>query len=219
MPLRGLFIIIITVFLSWSGSVLANTSSQTRTLLVWGDSLSAAYGISTNEGWVQLLQSKLENTEGAKDIKIVNGSVSGETTSGGLTRFPAHLDTYKPDFVILELGANDGLRGLSIKAMRSNLEQMIQLAQKSGAKVALLGMHMPANFGRLYREQYDKTFTVLAEQYQLPFNAFFLEGVALQDDLLLPDGLHPNAKAQPKLLENIWPVVVELLELEEVAVQ
>ena len=216
MPLRGLFIVIITFALSWSNPVFAIESQPTRTLLVWGDSLSAAYGISTDAGWVQLLQSKLENTEGAKDIKVINGSVSGETTSGGLTRFPAHLDTYKPDFVILELGANDGLRGLSIKAMRSHLEQMIQLAQKSKAKVALLGMHMPANFGRLYREQYDKTFVDLAEQYQLPFNAFFLEGVALQDDLLLPDGLHPNAKAQPKLLENIWPVVVELLELKEV---
>ncbi|WP_020558861.1 arylesterase [Thiofilum flexile] len=213
MQLRGLFMVIITLFLSWSSQVFANEPNSTRTLLVWGDSLSAAYGISTDEGWVQLLQSKLENTEGASDIKVVNGSVSGETTSGGLTRFPAHLDTYKPNFVILELGANDGLRGLSVKAMRSNLDQMIQMAQKSGAKVALLGMHMPANFGRLYREQYDKTFVDLAEQYQLPFNPFFLDGVALQEDLLLPDGLHPNAKAQPKLLDNIWPIVVELLDL------
>lgn len=215
MPLRGLFVLIIALFLSWSSQVLATESKPTRTLLVWGDSLSAAYGISTDQGWVQLLQAKLENTEGAKDIKVVNGSVSGETTSGGLTRFPAHLDTYKPDFVIIELGANDGLRGLSIKAMRSNLEQMIQLAQKGNAKVGLLGMYMPANLGRMYSEQFSKTYTILADQYKLPFNPFFLDGVALHDDLLLEDGLHPNAKAQPKLLENIWPVVEELVGLKK----
>ncbi len=215
MPLRGLFILIMTVILSWSSTVLASESAQTRTLLVWGDSLSAAYGISTDQGWVHLLQSKLGNTEGAKDIKVVNGSISGETTSGGLTRFPEALAEHKPNFVIIELGANDGLRGLSIKAMRSNLEQMIQLAQKSNAKVALLGMYMPANFGRMYSEQFKKTYQELAEQYQLPFNPFFLEGVALKDDLLLQDGLHPNEKAQPQLLDNIFPVIAELIGIKK----
>lgn len=215
MPLRGLFILIMTVILSWSSTVLASESAQTRTLLVWGDSLSAAYGISTDQGWVHLLQSKLDNTEGAKDIKVVNGSLSGETTSGGLTRFPEALAEHKPNFVIIELGANDGLRGLSIKAMRSNLEQMIQLAQKSNAKVALLGMYMPANFGRMYSEQFKKTYQELAEQYQLPFNPFFLEGVALKDNLLLQDGLHPNEKAQPQLLDNIFPVVAELIGIKK----
>ena len=215
MPLRGLFVLIMTVILSWSSTVLASESAQTRTLLVWGDSLSAAYGISTDQGWVHLLQSKLGNTEGAKDIKVVNGSISGETTSGGLTRFPEALAEHKPNFVIIELGANDGLRGLSIKAMRSNLEQMIQLAQKSNAKVALLGMYMPANFGRMYSEQFKKTYQELAEQYQLPFNPFFLEGVALKDDLLLQDGLHPNEKAQPQLLDNISPVVAELIGIKK----
>ncbi|MEN9434076.1 MAG: hypothetical protein RLZZ422_1665 [Pseudomonadota bacterium] len=215
MPLRGLFILIMTVILSWSSTVLASESAQTRTLLVWGDSLSAAYGISTDQGWVHLLQSKLDNTEGAKDIKVVNGSISGETTSGGLTRLPEALAEHKPNFVIIELGANDGLRGLSIKAMRSNLEQMIQLAQKSNAKVALLGMYMPANFGRMYSEQFKKTYQELAEQYQLPFNPFFLEGVALKDNLLLQDGLHPNEKAQPQLLDNISPVVAELIGIKK----
>jgi acyl-CoA thioesterase-1 len=215
MPLRGLFVLIMTVILSWSSTVLASESAQTRTLLVWGDSLSAAYGISTDQGWVHLLQSKLDNTEGAKDIKVVNGSLSGETTSGGLTRFPEALAEHKPNFVIIELGANDGLRGLSIKAMRSNLEQMIQLAQKNNAKVALLGMYMPANFGRMYSEQFKKTYQELAKQYQLPFNPFFLEGVALKDDLLLQDGLHPNEKAQPQLLDNIFPVVAELIGIKK----
>lgn len=215
MPLRGLFILIMTVILSWSSTVLASESAQTRTLLVWGDSLSAAYGISTDQGWVHLLQSKLDNTEGAKDIKVVNGSISGETTSGGLTRLPEALAEHKPNFVIIELGANDGLRGLSIKAMRSNLEQMIQLAQKNNAKVALLGMYMPANFGRMYSEQFKKTYQELAKQYQLPFNPFFLEGVALKDDLLLQDGLHPNEKAQPQLLDNISPVVAELIGIKK----
>lgn len=215
MPLRGLFILIMTVILSWSSTVLASESAQTRTLLVWGDSLSAAYGISTDQGWVHLLQSKLDNTEGAKDIKVVNGSISGETTSGGLTRLPEALAEHKPNFVIIELGANDGLRGLSIKAMRSNLEQMIQLAQKNNAKVALLGMYMPANFGRMYSEQFKKTYQELAKQYQLPFNPFFLEGVALKDNLLLQDGLHPNEKAQPQLLDNIFPVVAELIGIKK----
>ncbi len=177
------------------------------TLLVWGDSLSAAYGIPVEKGWVALLQTQL-----GKDYTIVNGSISGETSSGGLTRLPAALKDHQPTYVLLELGANDGLRGIAIDTMRSNLEQMIKLAQAANAKVVLIGIKLPPNYGATFTDKFEATYSELAKQYNLPLVPFLLEGVADNWDLMQADGLHPTAEAEPKVLENVWKVLEEVLK-------
>ena len=178
-----------------------------KTLLVWGDSLSAAYGIPVEKGWVNLLQDKL-----GKDDNIVNGSISGETSSGGLTRLPDALKTHQPHYVLIELGANDGLRGIEIDTMRHNLEQMIQLAQTANAKVVLIGIQLPPNYGAAFTEKFATTYHDLAKQYNLPLVPFLLEGVADNWDFMQADGLHPTAEAQPKVLENVWKVLEGVLK-------
>ncbi len=178
-----------------------------KTLLVWGDSLSAAYGIPVEKGWVNLLQDKL-----GKDDNIVNGSISGETSSGGLTRLPDALKTHQPHYVLIELGANDGLRGIEIDTMRHNLEQMIQLAQAANAKVVLIGIQLPPNYGAAFTEKFATTYHDLAKQYHLPLVPFLLEGVADNWDFMQADGLHPTAEAQPKVLENVWKVLEGVLK-------
>ena len=177
-----------------------------KTILVWGDSLSAAYGIPLEKGWVSLLQTQLGSS-----YQISNGSISGETTAGGLSRFPKALSDTKPDYVLFELGANDGLRGIDPAVTRQNLTQMIQLAQASHAKVVLIGIKVPPNYGAAFTEKFEAVFSDLAKQYSLPFVPFLLEGVADNWDLVQADGLHPTAEAQPKLLANVWPVLEAVL--------
>ncbi|MDQ5768892.1 arylesterase [Thiothrix subterranea] len=177
-------------------------SKNASTVLVWGDSLSAAYGIPVEKGWVSLLQTKLGDT-----YNVVNGSISGETTAGGLTRLPEALKQHEPDYVLLELGANDGLRGIDLPTMRRNLEQMIMLAQAADAKVILLGIQLPPNYGTTFTEKFAATYTDLAKQYTLPLLPFLLDGVAENWDLMQADGLHPTAEAQPQLLANVWKVL------------
>ena len=177
------------------------------TLLVWGDSLSAAYGIPVEKGWVALLQTKLGSA-----YNIINGSISGETSSGGLTRLPAALKDHQPTYVLLELGANDGLRGIAIDTMRSNLEQMIKLAQAANAKVVLIGIKLPPNYGATFTDKFEATYSDLAKQYNLPLVPFLLEGVADNWDLMQADGLHPTAAAEPKVLENVWKVLEGVLK-------
>lgn len=180
------------------------------TILVFGDSLSAAYGIPVEKGWVNLLQEKL----GEKFV-VANASISGETTSGGLNRLGQSLPAMKPHYVIIELGANDGLQGKSIKEMQDNLEQMIKLAIDAPAKVILIGIHMPPNYGASYTEKFDQVYKDLAEKYQLTFIPFLLEGIATDFSLMQADGLHPTAEAQPKILEHLWstlePVLVDVV--------
>ena len=171
-------------------------------ILVWGDSLSAAYGIPAENGWVNLLKKKL-----GKKASITNASISGETTQGGLTRLPAALNTYKPDMLLLELGANDGLRGIRTDVMEKNLEEMIRLAKQQDIVVVLLGIKIPSNYGSTYTNRFEKVFADLAKKYQLGFEPFILEGIALNNELMQADGLHPNSKAQPLLLKHIWPVI------------
>ncbi len=182
-------------------------------IMVWGDSLSAAYGMPVEKGWVSLLQERLKETHA-----VVNGSISGETTSGGLTRLPDALDLHEPDYVLLELGANDGLRGLSLKKMEENLDKMIELALEADAKLILLGIKIPPNYGMVYTDQFDKVFSDLSEKHKLPLLPFLLEGVALDDDLMQADGLHPTAEAQPKVLDNVWTVLEPVLNPAEEAV-
>lgn len=181
---------------------LANT-----TLLVFGDSLSAAYGIPVQQGWVSLLAQKLEQ----RSIQVVNASISGETTSGGLTRIATTLAQHKPGIVVVELGANDGLRGLPVKQMEQNLAAIIRASQQAGAKVLLLGMRIPPNYGPQYTRDFSNTYSALARQYKTGLVPFFLEGVAGNPALIQQDGLHPTAEAQPKLLGNIWSALSKML--------
>ncbi len=187
-----------------------NTASANQKILVWGDSLSAAYGIPVEKGWVNLMREKLSKTSVKVDIN--NGSVSGETTQGGLTRLPRALKRVKPDYVILELGANDGLRGIPPNVTKNNLNEMIKLAQKANAKVILLGMKIPPNYGVAYSQKFEQVFKDLAKQYDLPFIPFFLEKVIIDLSLLQEDELHPTAKAQPIILKSVLPVVIKLLK-------
>ncbi len=179
-----------------------------RTLLVYGDSLSAAYGIDEAQGWVALLAERLKGT----GWRVVNGSVSGETTTGGLARLPGMLDSHAPELVILELGGNDGLRGLPLAAMRRNLEAMAALVRDRGADALLVGIRLPPNYGPRYTEPFFELFGEVAAARGLPLAPFLLEGVALRPGLMQDDGIHPTAAAQPLILDNVWPHLVPLLE-------
>ncbi|WP_448215394.1 arylesterase [Endozoicomonas sp. 2B-B] len=181
-----------------------------KTLLVYGDSLSAAYGIEINQGWVYLLQQKMQQTN--PNWKVVNVSISGETTAGGLSRLKTTLDKYKPDLMLLELGANDGLRGTSLKSTKQNLEKMIAMAQANKVRTVLFEMQIPPNYGPLYTRKFTNIFQELGKTYNLTVVPFFLAGVAGNSDLNQPDGIHPTAEAQPKLLENVWTGLQPLLE-------
>lgn len=187
----------------------AGAAANQRTLLVFGDSLSAGYGIDASAGWVSLLDKRLR-AEGY-GYRVVNASVSGETTTGGLSRLPRALAIHRPALVILELGANDGLRGLPLTTTRANLEQMLQACQRAGARVLLLGMKMPPNYGPRYTAGYERLFSDLARTYRVPMLPFFLDGVALNPTLIQADGLHPTAAAQPRLLQNVWTALAPLL--------
>ena len=184
-----------------------NTANANQKILVWGDSLSAAYGIPVEKGWVNLMRKKLGD-----NVEITNGSISGETTQGGLTRFAKALKKVTPDFVILELGANDGLRGLPPSVTKQNLTKIIEQAKKANAEVLLLGMRIPPNYGVAYSQKFEKVFSDLAKQYQLPFIPFFLDNIVTDFNLLQEDELHPAAEAQPLILANILPLVNELLK-------
>jgi acyl-CoA thioesterase-1 len=180
------------------------------TLLVFGDSLSAGYGLRPGEEWPALLQHRL-STQGSR-IRISNASISGETTGGGLARFPAALAKAKPKWVILELGANDGLRGYPVKTMHDNLVAMIKLSQQAGARVMIIGMYIPPNYGKPYTEAFAKQFRDIADEYKLVFVPFLLEPVILKDGMLMPDRLHPTAAGQPLLLDWLWPKITTLIE-------
>ncbi|WP_275286402.1 arylesterase [Halomonas elongata] len=176
-------------------------------ILVMGDSLSAAYGIERQDGWVSLMADRLTGK-----ARVVNASISGETTAGGKTRLPELLGQHDPDIVLLELGGNDGLRGLPPTQMRANLAAMIEASQASGARVALLGIDIPPNYGQAYRDAFTEVFTTLAQRYEVPLVPFLLDEVALNDDLVQDDGIHPTAAAQPRVLDNVWPILAPLLE-------
>ena len=184
--------------------------SAPKTVLVVGDSLSAEYGLTRGSGWVALLEQRLKREN--IDARIVNASISGETTSGGRTRLPALLQQHKPDVVVLELGANDGLRGLPVPAAMDNLRTMIQLAQQNRAKVLLVGMRMPPNYGRAYTERFAGMYQDLAGTYKVPLVPFMLEGVAQDPANFQADRMHPLAAAHPTILNNIWPQFAPLVK-------
>jgi acyl-CoA thioesterase-1 len=177
---------------------------------VLGDSLSAGYGIPAEQGWVSLLQRRL--AERGFPHQVVNASISGDTTSGGLSRLPAALERHRPTLVILELGANDGLRGQLPLAMANNLGRMIELSRQAGAQVLLAEMRIPPNYGPSYTQKFQATFGELAKHYDILLIPFLLEGVAGNPALIQEDGLHPRAEAQPRILDNVWPVLEPLLK-------
>ena len=175
--------------------------SANKNILIFGDSLSAAYNIPTNKGWVYLLEQRLRNK--LLDINVVNASISGETSSGGLTRFKSQIQKTRPDIVILELGANDGLRGYDLNTTRGNLMAMIEMSQNIKASVILAGIHIPPNYGRTYTRKFDQIFIDLAEMENVSLIPFILEGVATNPTLMLNDGLHPNEEGQKVVLLTV----------------
>jgi acyl-CoA thioesterase-1 len=190
--------------------VVAAAAPRERLLLVYGDSLSAAYNLQTDQGWVAQLQKRLEQQ--GYGYRVVNASVSGETTAGGRARLARALDAHQPQLVILQLGANDGLRGLPVKDARGNLATMIQDIQKRQARVLLAGIVMPPNYGPRYADSFAAMYPELAREFDVALIPVLLEGVALDERFMQSDGLHPNAAGQPVVLETVWKHLKPLLE-------
>lgn len=195
--------------LVWLTLFASGAHSASKTILVLGDSLSAEYGLARGTGWVSLLEKRLkaENI----DAVVINASISGETSSGGKSRLGALLEKHRPAVVVIELGGNDGLRGLSIRASEENFRSMINAAKKSRAKVLLVGMQIPPNYGRDYTERFSALYLKLAKESRSALAPFLLTGVADRPELFQPDRIHPNAQAHPIMLDNVWPHLKPLL--------
>jgi len=183
--------------------------TEPPTVLVFGDSLSAGYGIDVDQSWTALLQARLEQQ--GYEHRVINASISGETTEGGAARIEYALETFSPALIILELGGNDGLRGIPPDRMKGNLEKIIGRSTASGAAVVLLGIRIPPNYGQRYIDEFENTFREVATAHAVPWIEFFMEGIALNEELLQSDGIHPNAAAQPILLDNAWPIISKVL--------
>jgi acyl-CoA thioesterase-1 len=204
---RLIFVLLSTLALPLAPWV--TNAAEMPAILVYGDSLSAGYGIDPTRGWVSLLDTKLR--EAGYAYRVLNASVSGETTAGGLARLPRALQTQRPALVILELGGNDGLRALPIATMRENLARMVRLCKDAGLPVLLLGMRMPANYGPRFTSEFAAVYPELARQSGVALVPFFLEGIATRPELMQADGIHPNEQGQPLLLANVWPALQKLL--------
>jgi len=183
-----------------------------KTLLVFGDSLSAAYNMAPELGWVSLLEKRLQIQ--FPEIQVINSSISGETTSGGLSRLPKLLDRHQPDYIVLELAANDGLYGIPLNIIEENILKLIQLSKNADARVILVGVRLPPNYGPRYTRRFFNMFEALADSEQVERVPFLMDKVALKPELMQADRLHPNAKAQPIILENVWPSVERVMGLE-----
>ena len=192
------------------GCLLTIPSAWAAKVVVFGDSISAAYGLEVNKGWVAKLQQTLDQQAKGKHT-VINASLCGETTTGGVSRLGNILQQHQADILVLELGGNDGLRGQPPKLMAKNLTTMIQQAKQQKIKVLLLGMKIPPNYGKAYNQAFEAVFVTVAKQEKVPFIPFFLEGVAGQAALMQADGIHPNGQAQDKLLHNVLPVLTGLL--------
>ncbi|WP_411728042.1 arylesterase [Methyloglobulus sp.] len=196
-------------FLVASVISLVSVSVVAKSIVVLGDSISAAYGIEVGQGWVALVQGKLQ--EKHSDYTVNNESISGDTSAGGLARVDDVLSRHKPSVVVIELGANDGLRGLSPTILKNNLAEIARRAQKSGARVLLLSMRIPPNYGKRYTEMFYNVYPQLSKELGVPYVPFILEDVALAKQLMQQDGLHPNDKAQAIIADKIWPHLLQLL--------
>lgn len=185
-------------------------SAESPTVLIFGDSLSAGFGIDVDQSWAALLQKRLESQ--GYEHRVVNASISGETTEGGAARIDSAIGTFSPDLIILELGGNDGLRGFPPGRIRDNLEAIARRARDSGASVVLLGIRIPTNYGARYTQAFEAVYAEVAEELGIRWIEFFMDGVALNDELLQEDRIHPNAEAQPILLDNAWPIIRATLD-------
>lgn len=202
--MKRLFVLVVLIV------AFVSARAETPVILVFGDSISAGYGLAhVEQGWVELLKMRLKD-EGY-GYQVINASVSGETTAGGLARLPRALELHHPKILVLELGGNDGLRALPIAQMRANLAHMVDLASAAGAQVLLLGMRMPPNYGAEYTEQFSASFSELARDKKLQLVPFLLNDIALSANLMQDDNIHPNPLGQPILLQNVWPALKPLL--------
>ena len=209
LPTQTLFIWLFLVLVSFQSQA---AEPQRKNLLIVGDSLSAAYGIDSDAAWVELLKERLEQ-ETPGIWNVANASISGETTDGGLRRLPDLLDKHDPAIVVIELGGNDGLRGFPPDVIRNNIARMIELSQMHEAEVLLVGIEIPPNYGPRYTTAFADVYSSLAKEYNLAFLPFFLADVYDGEAMMQADGIHPTAKAQPQLLDNIWSELLALLEL------
>jgi acyl-CoA thioesterase-1 len=199
---RWLFLLFITV-------PACAPAGEAPGILILGDSLSAAYGMEISESWPSLLQQRLN--ENGHAHRVFNSSITGDTTQGGLARLPRLLEKHRPVIVIVELGGNDGLRGLPLDVTRANLSRMVELSQAAGATVVLAEMRIPPNYGRSYTERFNGTYTNLSEQYEVVLLPFILQDIALEPGLMQSDGIHPTARAQPLILDEVWETLEPLL--------
>jgi acyl-CoA thioesterase-1 len=202
-PMRALWVSGALALLLWAQGALAGT------VLVVGDSISAALGLDTRQGWVSLLQNRLQ--EGGFAHQVVNASISGDTSSGGLVRLPALLAQHRPQLVIIELGGNDGLRGQPPAQLQQNLARMVDASTAAGAKVLLLGMRLPPNYGQRYTQAFAQVFSDVAADKRVPLVPFLLEGIGGVPGMMQADGIHPTVAAQPQMLQNVWPALEPLL--------
>jgi len=187
---------------------IANAADRPNVLVI-GDSLSAGYGIDVDQSWTALLQHRLR--EQGYEHNVVNASISGDTTAGGAARIASALENFSPDLVVLELGGNDGLRGMPTKKMKENLASIIGASRDAGADVVMLGIRIPTNYGARYTSEFENIYRQLADELDVPWIEFFMQGVALNEKLMQDDGIHPNEAAQPILLDNAWPVISDTL--------
>ena len=205
--------LLFTLLASSSAFGSAVTDPDAPAILILGDSISAAYNMEQGESWPALLSARLQQDGYA--YRVFNSSITGDTTEGGLARLSRLLQSQQPAVVVIELGGNDGLRGLSLEVTRNNLQEMILQSQQAGAEVVLAGIQLPPNYGQSYTEQFAQMYAELAEQHQLQLIPFILDGIALNPELMQEDGIHPNVQAQPLLLDHVWAALQPLLNKHE----
>ncbi len=208
MTFKPLLLTLLLLILSFPLALPLQAKEPLKIVLLWGDSLSAGYGVPMDKRWATLLEKRLKGT----GYTLVNGSISGETTRGGAARLPAAIERHQPTILILELGGNDGLRGLKLQEIKANLHTMLTLATDKNVSVLLLGMKIPPNYGPQYTQGFEEVFSSLSETFNTLLVPFFLEGIASRYELMQIDGIHPNAAAQEKMLANVWPTFKTLME-------